>query len=80
MKDTGIVKEVDDLGRFVLPSELRNKFDINTKDSIAIFVEGTGIILKRYIRGCIFCGETRNTIKFKDKTLCMNCLNEIQTK
>lgn len=80
MKSTGIVRKVDELGRVVIPRELRDKFDINTKDSIAIFVEGTGIILKRYIRGCIFCGEVRNTTEFKGKTLCMNCLEEIQTK
>ncbi|OPF52046.1 AbrB family transcriptional regulator [Clostridium baratii] len=80
MKDTGIIRRIDELGRIVIPSDLKNKFYINTKDSIAIFVEGTGIILKRYIRGCIFCGEARNTTEFKGKTLCMNCLKEIQTK
>lgn len=80
MKSTGIIRKVDELGRIVVPKELRKVLDINTKDPIAIFVEGKGIILKRYIRGCVFCGEARDTIEFKGKTLCRNCLMDIRLK
>lgn len=80
MKSTGIVRKIDELGRIVIPKELRDKLNINTKDSIAIFVEGTGIILMRYIRGCVFCGEAKNTIEFRGKTLCKNCLKDIRLK
>ena len=57
MKSTGIVRKVDDLGRIVLPIELRRTLDINERDSIEIFVDGNQIVLKKYSPSCIFCGE-----------------------
>ena len=63
MKSTGIVRKVDDLGRVVLPIELRRTLDINERDSIEIFVDGNQIVLKKYSPSCIFCpgiqGQTR---------------------
>ncbi len=57
MKATGIVRKVDELGRVVLPIELRNKFDIKVKDPIEIFVDGSSIVLKKYEPNCVFCGN-----------------------
>lgn len=57
MKSTGIVRKVDDLGRIVLPIELRRTLDINERDSIEIFVDGNQIVLKKYSPSCIFCGK-----------------------
>ena len=54
MKSTGIVRKVDELGRVVIPIELRNKFDIKEKDPIEIYVEGSSIILKKFEPNCIF--------------------------
>ena len=58
MKATGIVRRVDELGRVVIPIELRNKFDIQVKDPIEIFVDGSSIVLKKYEPNCIFCADT----------------------
>lgn len=77
MKSTGIVRKVDELGRVVLPIELRRTLDINQKDSLEIYVDGEKIILKKYSPACIFCGEAEETIYFKGKNVCPKCVKEI---
>ena len=77
MKSTGIVRRIDELGRIVLPIELRNKMDIKNKDSIEIFVEEDKIILKKYVPACLFCGNADDVILFKGKLVCKQCLTEM---
>ena len=78
MKATGIVRKVDELGRIVLPIELRRTLDIAEKDAIEIYVDGSSIILKKYEPTCIFCGETKRVTLFKGKNICPACLREMQ--
>ena len=59
MKSTGIIRRVDELGRVVIPIELRNKFGIAEKDPIEIFVDGSNIVLKKFEPNCIFCGSSK---------------------
>lgn len=77
MKATGIVRKVDELGRIVIPIELRNKLDIAIKDPIEIFVEGSSIILKKYEPNCIFCGSSKELSSYKDKLVCSKCLAKL---
>lgn len=77
MKATGIVRKVDELGRIVIPIELRNKLDIAIKDPIEIFVEGSSIILKKYEPNCIFCGNSKELTSYKDKLVCSKCLTKL---
>ena len=77
MKSTGIVRKVDELGRVVIPIEIRNKFDIVEKDPIEIYVDGSSIILKKYEPNCIFCGNTKNLLEYKDKLICDKCSKKI---
>ncbi len=77
MKATGIVRKVDELGRMVIPIELRKTMDIDKKDPIEIYVEDGNIILKKYQPGCVFCGETESTVNYREKTVCENCLHEM---
>ena len=77
MKSTGIVRKVDELGRVVIPIEIRNKFDIAEKDPIEIYVDGSSIVLKKYEPNCVFCGNTKNLITYKDKLICKKCLENI---
>lgn len=77
MKATGIVRKVDELGRIVIPIELRNKLDIAIKDPIEIFVEGSSIILKKYEPNCIFCGNSKDLTSYKDKLVCSKCLTKL---
>lgn len=77
MKSTGIVRKVDELGRVVIPIEIRNKFNIAEKNPIEIYVDGSSIVLKKYEPNCIFCGNTKNLIEYKDKLICDKCSNKI---
>lgn len=77
MKATGIIRKVDELGRIVIPIELRNKLNIAIKDPIEIFVEGSSIILKKYEPNCIFCGNSKDLTSYKDKLVCSKCLTKL---
>lgn len=80
IKSTGMVRKVDELGRVVLPIELRNKFEIKEKDPLEIFVDGSSIILRKSAPNCIFCGTTKNLKKYADKNICVNCIKNIMGK
>lgn len=78
MKSTGIVRKVDELGRIVLPIELRRTLDISEKDTLEIYVEGSAIVLRKYRPSCIFCDSTQDVFQFKGKNLCPRCLKELR--
>jgi transcriptional pleiotropic regulator of transition state genes len=78
MKSTGIVRKVDELGRIVIPIELRRTLDINIKDSLEIFVDGEYIVFKKYEPACIFCGNAKDVIHYKGKNICSNCMEELK--
>jgi len=71
---------VDELGRIVLPIELRRTLDIAEKDALEIYVEGSSIILKKYRPNCIFCDSSKDIITFKGKNVCPKCLKELQNR
>ena len=77
VKSTGIVRRVDDLGRIVLPMELRKILDIEPRDSLEIFTENNKIILQKYEPQCIFCGQTEDISLFKMRNVCKKCKQEI---
>lgn len=78
MKSTGIVRKVDELGRVVLPIELRRTLDIAEKDALEIYVDEAAIILKKYEPACIFCDNAKDIVVFKGKNICPDCLNEMK--
>ena len=78
VKSTGIVRKVDELGRIVLPSEMRRTLDIAEKDALEIYVEGSSVILKKYKPSCIFCDGTKDITVFKGKNVCPKCLKELK--
>ncbi|HAG44628.1 MAG TPA: AbrB family transcriptional regulator [Clostridium sp.] len=77
MKSTGIVRRVDELGRIVIPIELRRTLDIEIKDALEIYVDKDQIILKKYEPACIFCGNARDITNYKGKNICNECLEEL---
>ena len=76
MKSTGIIRNIDELGRLVVPKEMRTSLDINCNDPVEILMEEDRIILKKYQPHCIFCGNDADRI-FKGKKLCASCIEEI---
>ena len=74
MKSTGIVRKVDELGRIVLPIEMRRTLDIGEKDALEIYVEGSSVILKKYKPSCVFCDATKDITVFKGKNICADIM------
>ena len=77
MKATGIVRNVDELGRIVLPIELRRTLDIAESDAFEIYMDGPSIVLTKYQRACIFCGDSKGCITYMGKAICEVCLKEL---
>lgn len=77
MKSTGIVRKVDELGRVVIPIELRRTLGIEVKDALEIYVDGEKIVLKKYEPACIFCGSADNVKQFNGRIVCRNCIKKM---
>ncbi len=77
MKSTGIIRKMDELGRIVLPMELRKKLGINRQDPIEIYVDGDSIILRKAGNTCIFCGAEDGLSGYLGKSICENCKKNI---
>ena len=77
MKAIGIVRKVDELGRIVIPKELRRTLNIEEGDPLEIFVDGEEVVLRKYEPRCVFCGNAKYVVEFKDKKVCTNCIKDI---
>lgn len=78
MKATGSVRQIDKLGRLVLPSDIRKALDITAGvDSVEIFSDGDSVILKKYTHACIFCGNDEDIVFFGGHALCHDCLEKL---
>ncbi len=78
MKDTGIMRTVDDMGRIVIPKELRRQLGMEEETKVEIYTDGESIILKRYEPNCAFCGAEGNLLSYKGKLLCADCIAELK--
>ena len=77
VKATGIVRKVDELGRIVLPIELRRTLDIEERDSLEIYLDGDRIVLQKYEKACLFCGATRGMTSYRGKNICHECIRNL---
>lgn len=80
MKSTGIVRKVDELGRIVLPIELRRTLDISERDTLEIYVDNDTIMLQKYQPACIFCSSSKDIVTFKGKNICSQCVEAIKER
>ncbi len=78
MKSTGMIRKLDNLGRIVLPVELRRTLDLGIHDTLEILVDDDKIILKKYHPACIFCGDARDVVSFGGKLVCRHCLENLK--
>lgn len=78
MKALGIVRNLDNVGRLVIPKEIRNIMGINEGDPMEICQVNNEIIVRKYIRGCMFCGSNKDVDEFKDVIVCKECRNELR--
>lgn len=78
MKDVGIVRSIDSVGRIVLPIEMRKELDILGENSkVEIFARGNEIFIKKYAPSCIFCHETDDLIEYNGQKICKECAKKI---
>ena len=78
MKSTGIVRKVDELGRVVLPVELRRVLGIAEREELEISLEGDRIVMKKYAPACIFCGGETALTDYRGKRVCAECIRELK--
>ena len=74
MKSTGIIRKVDELGRIVLPIELRRTLDIAEHDEMEIFIDGDQVILRKHKQNCVFCSSAQGLVQYKGKYICNKCV------
>lgn len=79
LKSTGVVRKLDQLGRIVLPKELRTVLNLKEKDALEIYVDGEEIILKKYEPACVFCGDAREVVNYRGKNICKKCFEEMKS-
>lgn len=72
------IRRIDELGRLVLPSEIREALDLNPKDWMVITLKGEELIIKKFVDSCAFCESDEALIKFKDKFVCERCCNDLR--
>lgn len=80
MKNTGVIKCIDNVGRIKIPVELCNSLDIKTNDTIDFLQNEKKIILNKIYSNCIFCNSEKNILNFKNKKICKNCINMIKRR
>ena len=80
MKSTGIVRNLDNLGRIVIPVEVRKILNISEKDPVEIYINGESIVLKKYAPACIFCGEADDIVNYKGRNICKSCIKVLKRK
>jgi transcriptional pleiotropic regulator of transition state genes len=74
-----MARKVDDLGRIVLPVELRRLHGIQTGDALEISVDGDAIVLRKLSPGCVFCGAEADLSSYRDRAICRGCRDELTT-
>lgn len=73
MKESGIVRNVDNVGRVVIPMEIRKVMGINEGDPLEIAKVNNDIVLRKYSKGCIFCGSEKKVKDFNNVPVCSVC-------
>lgn len=80
MKSTGIVRKVDDLGRIVLPIELRRTLDIAERDELEIYLDDDKVVMRKYEPSCVFCASTWGLVKYCGKNVCSECIQKMKAE
>lgn len=79
MKSIAVIRKVDELGRIVLPAEMRRMLDIAERDSLEIYVDGTSVVLQKYEPTCVFCGSAQDILSYREKYVCLHCVRYLQS-
>ncbi len=77
MQPTGIVRKVDELGRIVLPKDLRNRLAIDVRDALEVYLDGDCIKLRKYEPICMFCKQDKDLKEYEGRTICKSCIDKL---
>ena len=77
MKSTGIVRNIDELGRLVIPKEIRDEKGFVKNTPVEIFVEDDAVIVKKYVPVCRFCGCGDKLTVYLDQNVCHGCIEKL---
>lgn len=78
MRNTGVRKTIDDLGRIVIPKEIRKSLGFEIRSSVELYVDGENLVISKSNNNCIFCGSDQDLEEYKDKCVCRNCINALK--
>lgn len=80
MKSAGVVRKIDELGRIVVPIELRKSLNIGKREAVEISLEGDSIMIKKFEPGCCLCGSTDDIENYNGNKICKDCINELSSR
>lgn len=81
MHSTGIIRTLDNMGRIVIPREIRRQLDMaDGVDGFEIFMDDDNIVLKKHKPACVFCNSEENCVEFVGKTVCKNCIEKLNSE
>jgi|BioPla2DNA2_1021312.scaffolds.fasta_scaffold05596_8 transcriptional pleiotropic regulator of transition state genes len=78
MKETGVVRKIDKLGRLVIPKEVRRELGWGVEEPVEIFIDGKNVIVAKYTPVCILCGSDKHLTRYRDKNICNDCIGKIR--
>lgn len=78
MNKKGIVRNIDPLGRLVIPKEMRDELGMGVENPVEIKVENNAVVISKYRKACSFCGNTKDLNIMHGKNICLDCINEIK--
>ena len=77
MKTTGFIKQIDGLGRIVIPKSVRKAIGVVPGDELEFFIDSDSVVLKKHCTSCVFCGNDNDTLLFRNKCVCKSCVIEL---
>jgi transcriptional pleiotropic regulator of transition state genes len=76
-KPAGILRHIDELGRIVIPIDIRKRLRLVEKDALEVTVDGEAIVLTKPTATCIFCGASDELERYRDRAVCRGCIGEL---
>ncbi len=78
MRAPGMIRKVDDLGRIVIPAEIRQAMELSKGDPVEMFLQEDQLVLRKFVPSCIFCGGVEGLVTYSGKNICGNCVDIIK--
>lgn len=74
------IKQVDKLGRVVIPKNIRKRLHIDLGDSLIVSISGDKIIMQLSENKCTICNSKTKLVEFNGSYICKNCIDNINNQ